>query len=123
MDGQYQNQDQNNNSANQNQPQQNNVKNVSNGKGFSTAALILGILGIVGAWIPVVSFFTGFLALLGLIFGAIGRKRSTAADGKPSGIATAGLVLGIIGTVFAVIGVICSVACAAAICSAATGTV
>lgn len=91
---------------------------VNSGKGMSAAALVLGILGIIGAWIPVVSWFTGVLAILGLIFGAIGRKKSLVATGKASGIATAGFILGIIGTVFAFIGIICTVACAGIIASA-----
>lgn len=95
---------------------------VDSGKGISVAALVLGILGIIGAWIPVVCYVTGILAILGLIFGAIGRKKSVAATGKASGLATAGFVLGIIGTAFAVIGIICAVACAA-VCAEALASV
>ena len=84
---------------------------VNSGKGLSIAALVLGILGIVGAWIPVITWFTGVMAILGLIFGALGRKKSVAATGKASGLATAGFVLGIIGTSFALMGIICTVAC------------
>lgn len=94
---------------------------VSNdGKGFSIAALVLGILGIVGSFIPVVCYFTLVCAILGIVFGVKGRKMSTAAYGKASGLATAGLVLGIIGTSFAAIGVICvlsAAACASAVVS------
>lgn len=86
---------------------------VSNdGKGFSIAALVLGILSIVGSFIPVVCYFTLVCAILGIVFGVKGRKMSTAAYGKASGLATAGLVLGIIGTSFAAIGVICIAVCA-----------
>lgn len=92
---------------------------VSAGKGFSVSALVLGILGIVGGWFPVVNYFTSICALLGLIFGVAGRKKSLAASGRPSGLATAGLVLGIIGTAFAVLGLICTLACAGAIAGAA----
>ena len=61
------------------------------------------------------------LAILGIIFGVIGRKKSAATYGKPSGLATAGLVLGIIGTAFGVLGLVCSCICSAAICAAAEG--
>ena len=88
------------------------------GKGISIAALVLGLLGIIGGFIPVVSYFTTVCAILGLIFGVVGRKKSVAANGKASGLATAGLVLGIIGTAFAAIGLICTLACAAACASA-----
>lgn len=79
---------------------------MNNGKNFSIAALICGILGIVGSFIPVVCYFTLVLAILGIVFGVIGRKR---AQPNERGLATAGLVLGIIGTCFAAIGVICAV--------------
>ena len=82
------------------------------GKGFSIAALVLGIVGIVGSWIPAISIFTAVCAILGLVFGVIGRKKTMVAFGRPSGLATAGFVLGIIGTAFAAIGVICTLACA-----------
>ena len=84
------------------------------GKGFSIAALVLGVLGIVGGWIPVVCYFTTICAILGIVFGVKGRKMSVAVHGKASGLATAGLVLGIIGTAFAVLGLLCTVVCAAA---------
>ena len=92
---------------------------VDNGKGWSIAALVLGILGIVGGSIPVVCYFTTVCAILGIIFCVKGRKMSVAAEGKSSGLATAGLVLGIIGTAFAVLGLICTTVCSAALCAAA----
>ena len=90
-----------------------------NGKGMSIAALICGILGIVGGFIPVVSYFTLVLAILGIVFGAKGMKIAKA-TGEGKGLATAGLVLGIIGTVFGGLGVLC-VICAAGILGAAGG--
>lgn len=102
------------------QPMYQQPTQVNDGKGFSTAALVLGILGIVGSFIPVVCYFTLVCAILGIVFGVKGRKMSTAVHGKASGLATAGLVLGIIGTSFAAIGVICVVsaaACASAVVS------
>lgn len=91
---------------------------VNDGKGISIAALVCGILGIVGSFIPFVSYFTTVLAILGLIFGIMGRKKSTLAYGKASGLATAGLVLGAIGVGFAVLGLLCTIVCTAALCSA-----
>ena len=89
------------------------------GKKFSVAALVLGILGIVGGSIPVVCYFTTVCAVLGIVFGVKGRKMSVAVNGKASGLATAGLVLGIIGTAFAVLGLLCTAVCTAALCAAA----
>lgn len=91
---------------------------VDDGKKFSVAALVLGILGIVGGSIPVICYFTTVCAILGIVFGVKGRKLSVAANGKASGLATAGLVLGIIGTVFAVLGLLCTAACSAVLCAA-----
>lgn len=76
------------------------------GKNFSIAALVCGILGIVGSFIPIVSYFTLVLAILGIVFGVKGRKMATP---ETKGLATAGFVLGIIGVCFAVIGVICAI--------------
>ena len=95
------------------------IADVDDGKKLSIAALVLGILGIVGGWIPVVCYFTTVCAVLGIVFGVKGRKKSVAAYGKASGLATAGLVLGIIGTAFAVVGLICTVCASAVVCAAA----
>ncbi len=79
-----------------------------NAKNISIAALVCGILGIVGSFIPVVSYFTLVLAILGIVFGVKGRK---AEGNDKKGMATAGMVLGIIGVACSVIMVLC-VACA-----------
>lgn len=91
-----------------------------NGKSLSIAALVLGIVGIVGIFIPVVNYFTTVCAILGLVFGVKGRQKSMLAEGKPSGLATAGLILGIIGLAIAVIGLICSLVCLATVGSIAS---
>ena len=91
----------------------NNVPVKDNSKAFSVTALVLGILSIVGGFIPVVCYFTLVFGIVGIIFGAKGRKTSPA--GK-TGMATAGFVCAIIGTAFSVIGVICAIC----VCSAAT---
>ncbi len=61
-------------------------------KNMSIVALVCGILGIVGAWIPVVCYITLVLSIVGIVFGVKGRK---AAAENEKGLATAGLVLGI----------------------------
>ncbi len=93
---------------------------VNNGQNLSIAALVLGILGIVGGFIPVVCYFTTICAILGIILGVKGRQMSVAATGSASGLATAGLVLGIVGTAFAVLGLICTV-CGLAVLGAMAG--
>lgn len=84
---------------------------------MSIAALVCGILGIVGSFIPVISYFTLILAILGIVFGAKGMKIAKA-TGQGQGLATAGLVLGIIGTAFGVIGVLCIICAAGALAAA-----
>lgn len=86
---------------------------VNDGKGMSIAALVLGIVGAAGGWFGYLGFVALAAAILGIVFAVKGRKMSTAAHGRPSGLATAGLVLGIIGTVLAGIGVLACTVCAA----------
>jgi hypothetical protein len=63
---------------------------------MAVAGLILGILSLVGGWIPGVNTFPMWLfGIVGIIISAIARKK------EPSGMATAGLILSIIGTVLA----------------------
>ena len=77
------------------------------GNGLSIAALVLGIIGAVFGFIPVVTFFIATpCALLGLIFGVVGMVQSKKVTGKPSGLAIAGFVLGILGIAFVVTGII-----------------
>lgn len=76
-------------------------------KGKAIAGLILGIVALI------FSFFGGFIsawcyvialpiAIVGLVLSVMGGKALKAA-GQPKGIATAGLVIGIIATVFGAI--------------------
>lgn len=75
----------------------------NNGKGAAIAGFVLGIVGII------FGILSGYLSLLGLpvaitglVLSVNGGKKLKAA-GMPSGIATAGLVLGIIAVVFTAI--------------------
>lgn len=62
--------------------------------GLGTAAMVLGIIGVVFCWIP----FTGWaLNILAIIFGAIGRKRAVDGLATNRSSAVAGLVLGVFG--------------------------
>lgn len=85
------------------------------GKGFSVAGLVCGIIGAVFGWFGIVGVIALVCAIVGIIFAVKGRKMSTAVHGKPSGIATAGLVLGIIGASLAGIGVLACTVCVACV--------
>ena len=85
---------------------------------MGVAGLVLGILSAIGGWIPGVNFFAWAFGIIGIVLSAIGRSSASKA-GKPTGIATAGLVLSIIGTIFSFIGLICTAICVAGAASAA----
>lgn len=75
--------------------------------GLGVAALVLGILSIILAFA---------IQWLGLVLGIIGIVLAVnAKKNNPSGVATAGLVLSIIGTVFCALGFLACTACIAAI--------
>jgi len=95
------------------QPVQMPPQNTSGGN-LAIAALVCGILGLVGGFIPVVQYFTLILAILAVIFGVKARK--TAPPDK-RGMATIGMVLGIIGLGLTVIAIICVAVCAGAFLS------
>ena len=84
---------------------------------MSIAALVCGILGIVGSFIPVISYFTLVLAILGIVFGSKGMKIAKI-TGQGQGLATAGLVLGIVALAISVIGVLCIICAAGALAAA-----
>lgn len=97
----------------QQQPYQNNgPTNV-----MAIVGIICGIIGIIACWFPYVNIVALVIAVLGIIFSVkgMGVAKTT---GTGNGMAVAGLVCAIIGTVFAGIGTICTVACGAALCSA-----
>lgn len=68
------------------------------GSGLGTAALILGIVALVTAFIPFINFVTGLIALVGLILGIIGIVKST-----NKGPAIAGTVLSAVSGFLAII--------------------
>ena len=80
---------------------------------MAVAALVLGIIGIVFSWFPAVVIGVP-LAIIGIILGIVARKNATA-TAQPTGMATAGLVVSIIGLVFATLSTITCMACAAKI--------
>jgi lysylphosphatidylglycerol synthetase-like protein (DUF2156 family) len=65
------------------------------------ASLVLGIIGLILAIIPGLWLVAIPIAVIALILGIVGRK-SAASNNAPTGTATAGLVLGAIGTVLGI---------------------
>jgi len=72
------------------------------GKGMGVAALVLGILAVLCSFIPCFSFWAILFGILAIIFGAVGMSQAKKKNGK-KGLPKAGLILGIIGTLFALI--------------------
>jgi hypothetical protein len=73
------------------------------GKGFSIAGFVLGIVGLIlgflGTWFSIAALP---IAIVGLVLSVIAGKKLRAAE-QPTGLATAGLVIGIISVVLTTI--------------------
>ncbi len=69
---------------------------------MAVAALVLGIVSLVFTIIPGLQFIGAIVGLIGIILGVLGRKKAKA-DNQPTGTATAGFVMSIIGTVLSAI--------------------
>ena len=68
------------------------------GKGLSITGMILGIVSLVLCWFGIASLVALPLAIVGLVLSCVGGKKLKA-NNAPHGIATAGLVIGIIAVV------------------------
>jgi len=68
---------------------------------MGVASLVLGIISLVFVLIPplwLVGWIGAIVGVIGIVLGALGRKNAKAAS-QPTGSATAGLVMSIIGTI------------------------
>lgn len=87
-------------------------------KNMAIVSLVCGIVGIVGSFIPYVSYIAPLCAIAGIVFGALALKNVKAGncEGNEKGLATAGLVLGIVSTAVSVLMFACAI-CASYMCS------
>ena len=76
---------------------------------MAIAALVLGIISLVFACTPI-AFIAPIVGVVGIVLGAIARKNGKAAN-QPTGAATAGLVMSIIGVVLGAIIWLACMAC------------
>ncbi len=77
---------------------------------MGVAALVLGIISVlIAAIFPAVGWIGVIIGILGIILGALAKKKGQ------NGVATAGLVLSIIGTALALILYLACAACASGI--------
>lgn len=79
-------------------------------KAFSIIGLVLGILGIVFFWFPIWNIAFMIMAIVGLVLSIIAKKKA-GESGVSTGLATAALVLSIIGVCLSVIGVFSCTLC------------
>lgn len=79
------------------------TSSVANAKsGLGIASLVLGIVGIVGSWMPILNNISFIVAILGVIFGAVGLRSVLKGKKSGKGIAVAGLVISIIACVIVI---------------------
>ena len=78
------------------------VEKTDAGQGMGVASLVLGILGVLTAFIPCFGFFALIFGILATIFGAVGYNQAKKGNGK-TGMPTAGLILGILATMFIIL--------------------
>ena len=69
---------------------------------MAIGALVLGILSLVVMWIPGVGLLAIPMSIAAVALGVVSRKQ-LAAMGQPTGMATAGFVLGLISLILSVI--------------------
>jgi len=72
------------------------------GKGLAIGSLVCGIISLVFAWWSFFALIGLITGIVGVVLGVLGGKKMKMA-GFPSGMATAGLVMSIIGTILSAI--------------------
>jgi heme/copper-type cytochrome/quinol oxidase subunit 2 len=71
--------------------------------GLGTAGFVVGLIGLLFSFLPVIGVIAWPLVILGVIFSAIGIARANKGAATNKGLAIAGLVLSVIGLVFCVL--------------------
>lgn len=75
---------------------------VKGSNGIATAGFILALLGLLGSWIPVLNVLGILLGVVGVVLAAVGLAKSKKVNaGK--GLALAGIVLGALAVIFALL--------------------
>ena len=111
MENNNQNFNQNNNQTPYQDPNQA-PNQVPQNNNMPVAALVFGLISLVCLFIPYVSYLGIVFSILAIVFGAKGRQT---ASPNQTGMATAGMVLGIIGVVLYLVSIVCIIAACTAI--------
>lgn len=70
--------------------------------GFATAGFVLGLLGLLACWIPILNILGIMLGILGVVLAAVGLAKSKGV-GTGKGLAIAGIALGVLAVLMAVL--------------------
>ncbi len=73
------------------------------GKGLAIAALVLGIVALLGSWIPLFGFFFAFLGVIAIGLGVAGAVQASKGRAGGKGMAIAGAVLGAVSIVLSIV--------------------
>ena len=90
------------------------------GKGMATASMIFGIFTLILCWWGFTGYVALVLGIIGIITGVMSNKKMKMVGLPSIGMATAGLVMSIIGTIFGAIFAIACTLCSSAVCSIGT---
>lgn len=78
---------------------------------MSTISLVFGILGVVFSWIPFVVYVAFPLAVIGIVLAGISLNAIAQGAAVSKGLAIGGLVCSIIGCVFGLPSLLCTLVC------------
>lgn len=95
---------------------QNNPQQPKQTNGMAIAALVCGIVGVVGCFLGYFAFVSLILSVVGIVLGVKGMNIAKT-TGTGHGLAVAGLVCGIVGAAFSLVGAICTIC----VCVSASG--
>jgi len=71
--------------------------------GMGVTALVLGIVGLVFSFMPVIGVIAWPLVILGVVFGGVGISKAGKMPGTPKGPAIAGLTCSLVGLLICVV--------------------
>ncbi|WP_411075493.1 DUF4190 domain-containing protein [Streptomyces sp. cmx-4-7] len=74
--------------------------------GLGTAALILGIIGMLSGIVPLLFWLAGILGLIALILGFVGKGRVKRGEANNKGVALTGALLGLAALILSVVGAV-----------------
>jgi hypothetical protein len=71
--------------------------------GFGTAAFVLGLLGLLFSFIPIIGIVAWPLVILALVFGAIGLAKASGGRATNRGLSIAGLICALLGLMICIL--------------------